>query len=255
MIELKNIEARQGNFTLTVDSLTLNRGELVAVLGNNGSGKSTFLSVLSGLKAFTGQYLLDGKSFEDYSSVSRHQMISLLPQQTALNMPFDVQYVVLTGRYPYTDGRGYTEADFENTRKVLRMLDIYHLRDRQFNELSGGERQRVLLARVINRDSPVILLDEPLTGVDLRHQHEIVDLLKDLSKDRLILVVVHDISLAVREFERFLFFVNGRLQYDLYRSQLDEKRLSEVFQVSARFIKDERMLFVYTEGKNREVSR
>ncbi len=254
MISLKDIEAKQGEFTLRVDSLSLERGELVAVLGNNGSGKSTFLSVLSGLKSFSGQYLLNGKKFEDYSSVGRHQMISLLPQQTALNMPFDVQYVVLTGRYPYTDGRGYTEADFEHTRKVLRMLDIYHLRNRQFNELSGGEKQRVLLARVINRNSPVMLLDEPLTGVDLRHQHEIVDLLKELSSDRLILVVVHDISLAVREFERFLFFVNGRLRYDLYRGQLDEKRLSEVFQVSVRFIRDERMLFVYTEGKNREVS-
>jgi len=252
LIELKNIEAKQGNFTLRVDSLTLNRGELVAVLGNNGSGKSTFLSVLTGLKSFSGHYLLDGKSFEDYSSSGQHQMISLLPQQTALNMPFDVQYVVLTGRYPHTDGKGYTEADFEHTRNALRMLDIYHLRNRQFNELSGGERQRVLLARVINRNSPVMLLDEPLTGVDLRHQHEIVDLLKELSSKRLILVVVHDISLAVREFERFLFFVNGRLQYDLYRGQLDEKRLSEVFQVNVCFIRSDKRTFVYTEGKIKE---
>ncbi len=251
MISLKGIKARQGSFTLKVDSLNLERGELIAVLGNNGSGKSTFLSVLSGLKSFTGQYILDGKRFEDYSSVGRHQMISLLPQQTALNMPFDVQYVVLTGRYPYTDGRGYSDKDHENTTKVLRMLDIYHLRNRQFNELSGGEKQRVLLARVINRDSPVMLLDEPLTGVDLRHQHEIIDLLKSLSKKKLILVVIHDISLAIREFERFLFFVDGSLHYDFKKDQLDEKRLSEVFQVRVRFIREGKMLFVYTEGKTR----
>ncbi len=249
MIKLKGIEVKQGAFKLKVDSLSLERGELVAVLGNNGSGKSTFLSVLSGLKAFTGQYLLDGKNFEDYSSVSRHQMISLLPQQTALNMPFDVQYVVLTGRYPYTDGRGYTEIDFENTQKVLRMLDIYHLRNRQFNELSGGEKQRVLLARVINRDSPVMLLDEPLTGVDLRHQHEIVDLLRMQSKDRLVLVVVHDIAMAVREFDRFLLFVDGYMEYDLSKEDLNESILSDVFQVRVNFIKNEKGIFVYTEGK------
>lgn len=250
MINLKGIEAKQGEFTLKVDSLSLSRGEMVAVLGNNGSGKSTFLSVLSGLKAFTGQYLLNGKSFEDYSLVSRHQMISLLPQQTALNMPFDVQYVVLTGRYPYTDGRGYAEIDFENTRNVLRMLDIYHLRNRQFNELSGGEKQRVLLARVINRNSPVMLLDEPLTGVDIRHQHEIVDLLRMQCKDRLVLVVVHDIAMAVREFDRFLLFVNGYMEYDLSKEDINESILSEVFQVRVNFIKNEKGIFVYTEGKS-----
>jgi len=250
LISLKDIEAKQGEFTLKVDSLSLQRGELIAVLGNNGSGKSTFLSVLSGLKSFTGQYMLDGRRFEDYSSVSRHQMISLLPQQTALNMPFDVEYVVLTGRYPHTDGRGYTEADFEKTRKVLRMLDIHHLRHRQFNELSGGERQRVLLARVINRDSPVVLLDEPLTGVDIRHQHEIVDLLKALGSDRLILVVVHDIALAVREFERFLFFVDGHLKYDLRKDQLDEAILSEVFQVRVSFVRQENEVIVWTRSKS-----
>jgi iron complex transport system ATP-binding protein len=252
LINLKGIEAKQGDFTLKVNSLSLSRGELVAVLGNNGSGKSTFLSVLSGLRPFRGRYLLDGRPYKDYEAIERHRMVSLLPQHSSLNMPFDVQYVVLTGRYPNTNGRGYSEEDIAHTEETLRRLDIYHLRHRQFNELSGGERQRVLLARVINRGSPVMLLDEPLTGVDLRHQHEIVDLLKGLSKDRLILVVVHDISLAVREFERFLFFVNGRLQYDLGKSELDEKRLSEVFQVNVRFIKDEKRIFVYTEGKIKE---
>ena len=252
MINLKGIVAKQGGFTLKVDSLSLSRGELVAVLGNNGSGKSTFLSVLSGLKPFRGKYILDGREFGSLPAIERHRLISLLPQQSSLNMPFDVQYVVLTGRYPYTDGRGYSSKDMECTEETLKRLDIYHLRHRQFNELSGGERQRVLLARVINRDSPVMLLDEPLSGVDLRHQHEIIDLLKELSSDKTILLVVHDISLAVREFKRFLFFVKGTLRYDLYRENLDEERLSEVFQVRLRFIKNDESLFVYSEGKNRE---
>jgi len=252
LIKLKDIETRQGSFTLRVKSLSLNRGEFVAVLGNNGSGKSTFLSVLSGLKSFSGEYLLNGRDFRDYPSLQRYRLISLLPQETALNMPFDVQYVVLTGRYPHTNGQGYTEDDFEHTEKVLKRLDIHHLRHRQFNELSGGEKQRVLLARTINRESPVILLDEPLTGIDLRHQHEIVDLLKAMGRERLILVVVHDISLAVREFERFLFFVEGSLCYDLKRQELDEQRLSEVFQVKIRFIRDEKILSIYTEGKRQE---
>jgi len=249
LIELHNIEARQGDFTLKIKGLSLKQRGLVAVLGNNGSGKSTFLSVLSGLRDFRGEYLLDGHPFIEYNPVRRHSMVALLPQQTTINMPFDVHYVVLTGRYPHTDGRGYSRGDIEHTDETLRRLDIWHLSHRQFNELSGGEKQRVLLARVINRDSPVMLLDEPFTGVDLRHQHEIIDLLKCLSKDKLILVVVHDLSLAVREFERFLFFVDGVLEYDLERDELDEERLSEVFQVEVRFMRNERGVFVYTESR------
>ncbi len=250
MIELKEITAMQGEFRLSVESLLLKRGDFVAVLGNNGSGKSTFLSVLAGLKKFKGGYMLDGEEFRGLSSRMRHRIISLLPQQTSLNMPFDVHYVVLTGRYPHTDGRGYRDEDMEATERVLREFDIFHLRDRQFNELSGGEKQRVLLARVINRDSPVILLDEPLSGIDLRHQHDTLDLLKRLSKDRVILMVVHDISLAVREFDRFLFFVQGALAYDLSKRELDEERLSRVFGVKVSFIRHERGIFVYTEGGN-----
>ncbi len=253
MIELKEIEARQGDFILRVSRLRLKKGELVAVLGNNGSGKSTFLSVLSGLRGFTGGYLLDERDFSEYPLIERHRIVSLLPQHSSLNMPFDVHYVVLTGRYPYTDGKGYSSVDIARTEETLRRLDIYHLRNRQFNELSGGEKQRVLLARVVNRDSPVMLLDEPLSGVDLRHQHEIVNLLEELSRERLILIVVHDITLAVREFERFLFFVDGTLKYDLKKDELDESRLSEVFQVNIRFLKEGNRVFVYTDGIKKEV--
>jgi len=255
LISLKGIVAKQGDFTLKVDSLSLSRGELIAVLGNNGSGKSTFLSVLAGLKDFSGEYILQGMPFHDLEPLERHRLISLLPQQTGLNMPFDVQYVVLTGRYPHTDGRGYSDEDIRYTEETLKKLDIYSLRNRQFNELSGGERQRVLLARVINRDSQVMLLDEPLTGVDLMHQHEIVDLLRLQSKDRLVLVVIHDIAMAVREFDRYLFFVDGQLKYDLSKEDLDEQRLSEVFQVNVRFIRQGNRVFVYTEGTKKEASK
>ncbi len=248
MIELRDITALQGDFRLCVKELILKKGDFVAVLGNNGSGKSTFLSVVAGLKKFSGEYTLDGKKFSILPLMERHRIISLLPQQTSLNMPFDVHYVVLTGRYPHTDGRGYEERDFQVTEQVLRKFDVWHLRERQFNELSGGEKQRVLLARVINRESPVILLDEPLSGIDLRHQHDTLDLLKSLSPERVILVVIHDISLAVREFERFLFFVQGDLAQDLKKNQLNEERLSRVFDVKVSFIRHGGEVFVYTEG-------
>ena len=249
MIELEGIKARQGDFFLRIEGITLNRGDFVAVLGNNGSGKSTFLSTLAGLTGFEGKYLLKGREFQKILPIQRHCIISLLPQTTTLNMPFDTFYVVLTGRFIHTDGWGYSEADLDATEDVMKELDIIRLRKRQFNELSGGEKQRVLLARTINKDSPVILLDEPLSGIDILHQHDSIRLLKGLSRERLILVVIHDISLALREFDRFLFFVDGDLNYDVRSDEIQEERLSDIFGIHVKFLRHDKGLLVYTEGR------
>jgi iron complex transport system ATP-binding protein len=250
LISLEDIRAHQGGFRLVVDSLRLRKGDFVAVLGNNGSGKSTFLSVLSGLRSFSGKYIIGGEDFNKVSERRRHRIIGLLPQSTTLNMPFDAFYVVLTGRFVYTDGWRYDEEDLEKTEMRMRELDILHLRDRYFNELSGGEKQRVLLARTLNRESPVLLLDEPLSGIDLRHQHEFVRLLKGISGERVILMVIHDLSLALREFERFIFFIDGRLSYDARRDEIREERLSEIFGVKVSFFRHDKRVLVYTEGVN-----
>ncbi|RME68018.1 MAG: ABC transporter ATP-binding protein, partial [Nitrospirae bacterium] len=192
LIELKDIETRLGSFTLRVGSLSLDRGQLVAVLGNNGSGKSTFLSVLAGLRPFRGTYKLMGKDFKRLDTTERHRLVCLLPQSVTLQMPLDVFYVVLTGRFPWTEGRAYSDEDIALTEKSLREFDVYHLKDRRFNELSGGERQRVLLARTFVRGSEAVLLDEPFTALDLRHQWETMGFLRKHARDRLIIVVLHD---------------------------------------------------------------
>ncbi|GMT47282.1 MAG: iron ABC transporter [bacterium] len=249
MIKLEGIRARQGDFLLSAERVTLKEGDFVAVLGNNGSGKSTFLSVLAGLNKFEGKYLLGDREFQEILTTERHGLISLLPQMTTLNMPFDVFYVVLTGRFIHTNGLSYTDADLEATERAMRKLDIMHLRERQFNELSGGEKQRVLLARTINKDSRVILLDEPLSGIDILHQHDSIKLLKELSRKKLIMVVIHDISLALREFDRFLFFTGGDLSYEAGRQEIQEDRLSEIFGVRVKFLRHDKGIFVYTEGR------
>ncbi len=247
MIRLDEIVATQGDFSLSVKSLSIKESGLVAVLGNNGSGKTTFLSLLSGLKSYEGSYELSGKDFGSYSAKSAGEILSLLPQSGALNMPFDVFYVVLTGRFIHTDGRSYSKEDFDETERVMIETDIMHLKERPFNELSGGEKQRVLLARTINKDTKVLLLDEPFSDTDILHQHKLIGLLKELAKKKLIIVVIHDLSLAIREFERFLFFESGTLSYDVTPEEIDEERLSSIFGVRVKFIKEASKLFIYTE--------
>jgi iron complex transport system ATP-binding protein len=245
LIELKNLTVNQGEFALNLDTLSLNKGDFVCILGNNGSGKSTFVLLLSGLKDFKGDYRLEGKNFNTIPLSHRSKLISLLPQSITLTMPFDVFYVILTGRFPYAQDGHYSKADSERTEQIMKDFDIAHLKDRHFNELSGGEKQRVLLARTINRDSPVIVLDEPLSGIDMKHQQEAIEYLKSLRHERIIIVVLHDLSLALREFDRFLFFINGSLTYDVRGDLIKEEHLSEVFDVKLNILRHDKRLFVY----------
>lgn len=249
MINLEGIKLRQGGFNLRVDRLSLEKGSLIAVMGNNGSGKSTFLTLLSGLKSFTGIYTLDGQSFNILSRQWFSKKVGFLLQQTSVNMPFDVFYVVLTGRFVHTDGTSYTEKDFNSTERVLKLLDIEHLKDRPINELSGGERQRVFLARVINMDTQVLLLDEPFSGVDMAHQIAVMDVLKKVSQDKIVLVVIHDISFAVTHFKRFLFFKQGALVYDFDHNNMSAHALTDVFGVNIMFFDYEGRRFVYADDK------
>ena len=246
MINIKKMSLQQGAFSLEIDRLTIKPNQLVAVMGNNGSGKSTFLSALSGLKPFTGDYRLDETQFVDLSKQQQSQKISLLPQHVSLNMPFDVNYVVLTGRFPYVSGNAYSKEDQDLTDQIIDEFDLGELKHRQFNELSGGEKQRVLLARMINRDSSIILLDEPLASVDIKHQYEVLDILKAGLKNRIIMVVIHDIHIALQSFDRFIFFNKGKLVYDTERADLDAEKISDIFQVNISFenIKNKRLVQV-----------
>lgn len=250
MININNLTLLQGDFKLTVDQLEIQPGQLIAIMGNNGSGKSTFLSALSGLKPFTGEYNIDGKQFQELSTQEQYQRISLLPQHVSLNMPFDVNYVVLTGRFPYVSGNAYSTDDQEATNAILQEFDLVPLKNRQFNELSGGEKQRVLLARMINRDSSVILLDEPLASVDLKHQFEVLNILKTRLKDRIVMVVIHDIHMAIQVFDHFLFFEQGKLIYNTSKSDLNAEKISQIFQVNISFQNIDNQRLVQVENAN-----
>lgn len=246
MINLNHLTAKRGNFQIEIAALQLQKGELVAVLGNNGSGKSTFLSMLAGFLDYQGQFGLHQKEFASYSQREKSRQIGLLPQKTELNMPFDAYYVILTGRFPHTNGLRYSKKDHQATAAVINQFDIRHLQHRPFNELSGGEKQRVLLARTINHETPVVLLDEPLNGIDLKHQHETIRFLQMIKQDKVVLTVMHDLALAVRECDRFLVFTEGKLIYDTKQCDLDSSRLAEIFQVRIEFLKQNGKLFVHT---------
>ncbi len=249
LIKLNNFETSAGDFRLKVPELCLKAGSLVAILGPNGSGKSTFLTALAGLRNYAGSYDLCGKDFKKLDEKSRYQLLSYLPQEGRLGLPFELEYVVLTGRFPGLKHGNYGSYDFALVDFWLKEFELLPLRKRLFTSLSGGEKRRTLLARTMVRGAKVLLLDEPLNGVDLKHQHAILRSLKVYlpKNNALCLMVLHDLSMALKYADYFLLFKGGRLSFKGSVSEVNEGTLSQVLEVNVNFFKIGPKILVDTE--------
>lgn len=177
--------------------------ELLAVIGPNGSGKSTLLKCLCGILRGEGeiQLQIEGKRF-DPRKLSRREMaklIAYLPQDGETGLPLTALEVVLLGRCPHTGFPLRLRGDeIEAAAEALRLVGAEDLATRRFDELSGGERQKVRIARAVAQRPRLMLLDEPLNNLDLKHQIELISLLKRLRAERgmCVIAVLHDLNFA-----------------------------------------------------------
>jgi iron complex transport system ATP-binding protein len=180
--------------------MNIKKGSFFCIVGPNGSGKSTLLKVISStLKPQKGVVYLEGRNINHMKSRSIAKMLSFVPQNTSLEFDFKVSDVILMGRYPYVNKlRGETQEDLEIAEKAMQYTNTTHLKDRSFMELSGGERQRVILAQALAQEPEIIILDEPVSHLDLQHQVEILNLIKKMCVDRKLtaITVLHDLNMA-----------------------------------------------------------
>jgi manganese/zinc/iron transport system ATP- binding protein len=208
---LRDLAAGYGDGLVLRDvTLEIAPGTLVGVIGPNGSGKSTLLKAILGLTPVVrGGVHLDGRPIAG----QRHR-IAYVPQREAVDWSFPVTagQVVLMGRYPHLGWLGMPGApDRDAVAEALRRVGMDHLADRQIGSLSGGQQQRVFLARALVQEAAVLLLDEPMTGVDQATEHVIVSLLRQLrDAGTTILHASHDLESAAELSDR-LCFVNGRV--------------------------------------------
>lgn len=190
-------------------SLTFTPGILYGILGPNGSGKSTLLKTLSGIWTPTaGRLLWQEQNLLQFSRIAMSRILSLVPQNPPLYFDFNVYSMVAMGRYPH----GCRNPDSrEKIEQALRQVDAWHLRYQLLSQLSGGERQRIYIARALATQSPILLLDEPTSYLDLRHQLEIWQLLRLLVKEgKLIIAAVHDLLAAQRFCDQLVILNQGR---------------------------------------------
>ena len=199
MIEVNNISYHYhgGKDVLKDVSFALEQGQFLAILGNNGVGKSTLLKCLNKiLRADSGQVLLDG---ENILQMSNHQVSRRMAfvAQTVPSTQMTVHDVVMLGRRPYMKF-GFTEKDHQIVHSAMDRLNLDPLRGRFLNQLSGGERQKVMLARALAQQPKLLLLDEPFTGMDPETMKKAAALLKERRGERAVLLATHDRE-AIRE--------------------------------------------------------
>ncbi|MCH2148852.1 MAG: ABC transporter ATP-binding protein [Phycisphaerales bacterium] len=218
-LSVKDLHVHLGtNHVLRGVDFTIQPGERVAVLGPNGCGKSTLLRTLAGiLKPASGEVMLEQQPLQSYRRRERAQKIGLLNQSDAIPMMTTVRDHVSIGRHPHRRYfRDKANCDAEFIDAAIEQCEIEHLVDRPVERLSGGERQRVRLATLLAQSPSTLLLDEPLTGLDLEHRYGLLHLLQDLNVQdgRTVLVVLHDLEIAMRYFDRLLILHAGYLVAD-----------------------------------------
>ena len=195
-------------------SISVKRGEFVGLVGPNGAGKTTLLRLLIGVLAPTdGEILLDHRRLQEIRLRERARRVSYLSQETTSVFPFPVLDILLMGRYPFLGRfRRESESDLDKARRALDYVGLRGFEERYFNELSGGERQLVLFAKILVQETELLLLDEPTSNLDIKHQDQFFSMAYELSREKkAVVAAVHNLNIASQYCSRLILLHQGRV--------------------------------------------
>lgn len=234
LLELKNLTVKRAGCPV-VDSVTLSiaPGECVGLIGPNGAGKTTLMRAALGLLPHEGK-----SSLAEMVPKDRARFAAWLPQTRSIAWPMPVERVVALGRLPHLPrGARLAETDKTAVDQALAAVDLNHARHRPATELSGGEQARVLIARALAQDTPLLLADEPIAGLDPANQISAMESFASLARSgRGVVTALHDLGLAARHCTRLILLNAGRLHADGPPAQvLSRDNLRNVFGITAHF--------------------
>lgn len=219
-------------------SLSVEKGEMVGLIGPNGSGKTTLLKIFSAVLTGRGEVKLNEKRIQAYDKRELSRLFAVVPQESAIFFPYTVAEIVLMGRASYHSSLSLEgERDREVARTSMELTDSLAFSDRYLHELSGGEKQRVIIARALAQEPKILLLDEPAAFLDLKHQVRVLELMRQLNRERGLTVVaaLHDLNLAALFFPRLLLLREGRIYRDgPPKEVLTKETIEEVYGIRVR---------------------
>lgn len=243
-LEARSIEVRYDRtIILSEMSLSIQAGQITALTGTNGSGKSTLLKAFARLlRPDRGSLYVDGKAISTLSSAQVARKLAILPQSPDIPDHVTVRELVEQGRYPHAGPlKMLKKQDHAAIDKALALTNMTEYRHRPLDALSGGERQRAWVALALAQSTSLLLLDEPTTYLDIRHQLEILELVRRLNREEgmTVVVVLHDLNQAARYADRMLVLQDGRIAEDGPPEQvLNVPMLERVFGIHAHVTQD-----------------
>lgn len=240
MIEVRDLSYSYGKKEILHNiSFTVPRGSFTAVMGSNGCGKTTLLRCISRLLTpRSGQVAIDGRPSDSYTIRQLAQKTAMVHQHPQTDIEFSAFETVLMGRNPYQRHlQNESQKDWDIVEQCMRQTNTWHLRFSLPSQMSGGELQRVMIARALAQQTPVLLLDEPTSNLDIAHQFEIMELLRDINlrENKTIMIVVHDLNLALRYCPDALLLHNRELLFQGPTCDaLSTEHIATVFGVKAQ---------------------
>ena len=224
--------------------LDVRKGEILGILGPNGCGKTTLLKLLNrNLRPQDGEVLLNGTDLKGISKkrIARH--IAVVPQSNEIKFAFSVRDIVAMGRMPFLDSfRGESSEDHRIVEEAMEKTNITEFADRLINTMSGGERQRAIIARALAQRPEILLLDEPTLHLDINHQFEVLDLVRKLSDEEGLTVVIvsHDLPMVVKYCDRMVLIHDHKIfAMGTPQEVLTKENMRAVFNIDAVLEYDE----------------
>lgn len=226
------------SFQLDAIELHIQKGEIVSLIGPNGSGKSTFLRLISRLiTPNSGEIILDGEMIRSMKSVEVAKKLAMLPQMQDHQLDLTVGELIEFGRYPHRGAYGkLTKEDDEIVHWAMEVTRLTPFKNRILQSLSGGERQRAWIAMAVAQRPQILLLDEPTTFLDISHQLDVMELVKELNAQfgMTVVMVLHDINQAARYSDRLIVLKHGEIHYDgIPQCVLCQEMFQSIFEIDA----------------------